>query len=93
MFIGGYPTAQLGFSMWGADTLYAKNDSDIEVSERQQINGRPSIAIEESQLSFFVDSVKDMALILGCSKQTIERRLSKYHLSTRRLRQVSKGGV
>ena len=36
--------------------------------------------------SFFVNSgfkVEDMALMLGCSKRTVERRLSTYNLSTR----------
>ena len=44
------------------------------------------LTIEEDQLSFFVDNnfkVEDMALILGCSKRTVERRLGAYNLSTR----------
>ena len=43
--------------------------------------GQPMLTIEEDQLSFFVDynfKVKDMALMLGCSKRTIEIRLSAY---------------
>ena len=48
--------------------------------------GCPRLVIEEDYISFFVDDgfkVQDMALMLGCSKQTIERRLHiMYNLST-----------
>ena len=48
--------------------------------------GRPALVIEEEKLSFLVDNgfrVEDIAIMFGCSKQTIERRLSEYQLSTR----------
>ena len=48
--------------------------------------GRPALIVEEDRLRYFVDNkfkVKDMALLLGVSKRTIERRLSFYQLSTR----------
>ena len=62
--------------------LEAELDGRVRISSF----GRPAIVIEEEQLIFFVDNcfkVDDMALILGCSKRTVERRLSMYQLSTR----------
>ena len=56
-----------------------------EGSQQENTMGRPCLVIEE-QLSFFVGNgfkVEDMALMLGCSKRTIERRLSTYNLSIR----------
>ena len=59
---------------------------EAEAGRRENTMGRPALLIEEEQLSFFVDNgfkVEDMALMLGCSKRTVERRLSTYNLSTR----------
>lgn len=53
---------------------------------RQTVMGRPALVIEEDRLRFFVDNgfkVKDMAMLCGVSKRTIERRLQFYQLSTR----------
>ena len=52
---------------------------------RENRMGRPTLAIEEQQLRFFVENgfkVGDIALMFGCSKRTIERRLSIHQLST-----------
>ena len=57
-----------------------------EVRARRSMLGRPALAIEEEKLCFYVDNgfrVEDIALMFSCSKRTIERRLSAYHLSTR----------
>lgn len=61
--------------------------SESESGARVNAMGRPTLVIEEEQLHFFVDNgfkVEDMALMLGCSKRTVERRLSVYNLSTRK---------
>ena len=53
---------------------------------RQNVMGRPAVTAEVDQLRFFVDNgfkVKDIALLLGCSKRTVERRMNTYQLSTR----------
>ena len=53
---------------------------------RQNVMGRPAVTVEVDQLHFFVDNgfkVKDIALLLGCSKRTVERRMNNYQLSTR----------
>ena len=53
---------------------------------RENVAGHPSLMIEEEKLRFYVDNgfrVEDMALIIGCSKRTVERRLNAYQLSTR----------
>ncbi len=58
---------------------------ESERRQRQTTMGRPTLIIEEERLSFFVENgfkVRDMAMMLGCSKRTVERRLSTYHLST-----------
>ena len=54
--------------------------------------GRPALVIEEEKLSFVVDNgfrVEDIAIMFGCSKRTIERRLSEYQLSTRNYSTIS----
>ena len=48
--------------------------------------GRPAYVVEEERLNFLVYSgfrVEDIAIMFGCSKRTIERRLHQYQLSTR----------
>lgn len=60
--------------------------------QQQSVLGRPSLIIEEERLRFFVDSgfkVADMAMLLGVSKRTVERRLSFYQLSTRSFSNIS----
>ena len=57
-----------------------------EERARNTMVGHPSLLIEEDKLQFYVENgfrVEDMALLLGCSKRTIERRLRTYQLSTR----------
>lgn len=47
-----------------------------EAGRWENTMGRPALVIEEEQLSFFVDNgfkLEDMALMLGCSKRTVER--------------------
>ena len=54
--------------------------------------GRPALVIEEEKLEFFVRNgfrVEDIAIMFGCSKRTIERRLSEYQLSTRSFSTIS----
>ena len=48
--------------------------------------GQPSVAIAENQLQFYLQhsfKVQDIAAMFGCSKRTIERRMSQYGLSAR----------
>ncbi len=48
--------------------------------------GRPMIKTEEEQIKFLLERgfrVKDVALLIGCSKRTIERRLHDFNLSSR----------
>ncbi len=50
-------------------------------------SGRPSIEVEQSQLAFFIDTgfkVEEMALMLNCSKRTVEHKLHANGLSRRR---------
>lgn len=63
---------------------YVQSNSEGRVRDNSM--GQLAIEIEEEQLCFYVDNgfkVKDMALMLGCSKQTVQRRLHSYNLSTR----------
>ena len=48
--------------------------------------GRPPIIVAEDQMRFYLPhhfKVKDLAIMLGCSKRTIERRMHQYDLSSR----------
>ena len=61
-------------------------EEDMMQSARHTRIGRPMIEVEEQQLKFLLESrfcVKDIALLLGCSKRTVERRMHTYHLSSR----------
>ena len=63
---------------------------------RQSTIGRPSILVEESQLHFYVDNhfkVEEMALMLNCSKRTVERRLHAHGLSTRKYTNIAETEV
>ena len=53
---------------------------------RRNALGRPAIVVQVDQLHFFVENgfkVKDIALLLRCSKRTVERRMHTYGLSSR----------
>lgn len=53
---------------------------------REVLKGRPVIEIQQDQLRFYVDSgfkVRDIALLLGCSERTMERRMNTWQLSAR----------
>ena len=66
---------------------YVEEENDERVRSMVRMMGRPRLVIEEDHIRFFVDhgfKVQDMALMLGCSKQTVERRLHMYNLSTQR---------
>ena len=61
------------------------HDENIRSTVTGRAMGRPSLVVEEDHLWFYVDHgfrVQDMALMLGCSKRTVERRLHMYNLST-----------
>ena len=61
-------------------------EEDMIQSARHTRIGHPMIEVEEQQLKFLLESrfcVKDIALLLGCSKRTVEHRMHTYHLSSR----------
>ena len=71
---------------------YIEEEFDEMIRSRGVAVGRPSLLIEEEHLRFFVDNgfkVHDMALMLGCSQRTVERRLQMYSLSTRNYTMIS----
>ena len=73
-------------------SLLSQIEENREGRVRASKMGRPALVIEEEKLSFFVDNgfrVEDIAIMFGCSKRTIERRLSEYQLSTRNYSTIS----
>lgn len=67
-----------------------ENDERVRAAGWQ--TGCPSLVVEKDHLHFYVKNgfkVKDMALMLGCSKHTVERRLHVYNLSTQRYSDIS----
>ncbi len=65
---------------------FIEEEFDEMIRSRGVAAGRPSLVIEQDHLRFFKDNgfkVHDMAMMLGCSKRTVERRLQLYNLSTR----------
>ena len=73
-------------------SLLSQVEKNREGRVRASKMGRPALVIEEEKLSFFVDNgfrVEDIAIMFGCSKRTIERRLSEYQLSTRNYSTIS----
>lgn len=56
------------------------------VTELTTRRGRPSLVIAENHLQFYLQhnfKVQDIAVMFGCSKRTIERRMTEYGLSAR----------
>ena len=65
-------------------TLREQRESAIICSRRSR--GRPSLAISVEQLSLFVQhgfKILDIADMFGCSRRTIERRMSRFGISIR----------
>lgn len=63
-----------------------------DLNIRQNAVGRPSVEVEESRLTFFVENgfkVEEMALMLKCSKRTVEKKLRAYALSSRDYTDIS----
>ena len=63
-----------------------------ELKIRQDAGSHPSTEIEKQRLQFFLENgfkVEEMALLLSCSKRTVERRLRTYDLSTRNYTPIS----
>ena len=61
-------------------------ESDLQQSTYLRRRGRPEIPIQKDKIGFLKDEgfkIADIASMFGCSRRTIERRLSKYGMSGR----------
>ena len=67
------------------DAVEMEEDARREAELTPQ-RGRPSVVIAQNHLQFYLQhnfKVHDIAVMFGCSKRTMERRMSQYGLSVR----------
>ena len=67
------------------DAVQEEKDTMVEAGLTNR-KGRPPIIVAEDQMRFYLQhhfKIKDLAIMLGCSKRTIERRMHQYGLSSR----------
>ena len=66
--------------------------ADSDSRRRVRRRGRPGIIIEEGQLEYLVDqgfTVKDISLMFGCCRKTVERIMKRYGISVRNYTLIS----